>query len=352
MRIVFCGDVAHPNARSWIDAMRHIGGCDVITWSLPSTANRRGRLGRLTAAARAVVGLRRVVAAAAPDVMIGYRLTSYGFLAATTGFHPLVVACQGETDVWPLNSWSTPVKRKMAQYALQRADLIHAWGEHIADTSIALGAEKEKILVKPRGVDLQRFTPPGRWSGRSLQVVVTRSLFEEYRHALILQAVANVSKRGVPIYLHIAGEGVLKKALEAQAERLGIRDRVEFHGTVDSVRLPALLRSCNVYVSMPITEGVSASLFEAMACGCYPIVTDLPANRFWIRAGENGALVPVDDCAALEGALWNLWSRKDLMSDVSRCNRRLVEQSASLHDNIKYFLDRYHHLPKTGNGRN
>jgi glycosyltransferase involved in cell wall biosynthesis len=349
MRILFCSDVAHPNARSWIDALQRSGKCEVITWSLPSTSDRRGRLGRLAAAAGAITGLRRVVSSASPDVLIAFRLTSYGFLAASTGFHPLVVACQGETaDVWPLNSWSTPIKRRMAQFALKRADLVHAWGDHMADASTALGAPREKILIKPRGVDLQRFTPPDDLTADSLRLVATRSLFSEYRHAVILQAVANVSRKGIPIFFDIAGEGALRTALQHQAQSLGIGDRVQFHGMVDSTGLPALLKRCNVYVSMPITEGVSASLFEAMACGCYPIVSDLPANRFWIKTEENGTLVPIDDCHALETALLNFWSRKDRLSNVVRRNRILVEQEASLHDNIKVFIGRYQNLLQRG----
>jgi glycosyltransferase involved in cell wall biosynthesis len=115
-----------------------------------------------------------------------------------------------------------------------------------------------------------------------------------------------------------------------------------------SPELPALLRSCNVYVSMPITEGVSASLFEAMACGCYPIVSDLPANRFWIAHGDNGCLVPVDDCAALESGLLSFWNSRHRCAEVLRRNRLLVETSASLHDNVGYFIERYQGLLTAG----
>ena len=52
-----------------------------------------------------------------------------------------------------------------------------------------------------------------------------------------------------------------------------------------------LLQQSNIYISMPITEGVSASLFEAMACYCYPIVTDILGNKSWITHRENGGLV-------------------------------------------------------------
>ena len=43
-----------------------------------------------------------------------------------------------------------------------------------------------------------------------------------------------------------------------------------------------------MYVSIPNTDGTSISLLEAMAYGCLPVVSDLPANREWIENGVNG----------------------------------------------------------------
>jgi glycosyltransferase involved in cell wall biosynthesis len=64
-----------------------------------------------------------------------------------------------------------------------------------------------------------------------------------------------------------------------------VNDKIEyrerFSGRIPNTELPELLRASNFYISMPITEGVSASLFEAMASNCYPIVT----NTLEIKAG-------------------------------------------------------------------
>ncbi len=45
--------------------------------------------------------LRRELAARRPDVFVGYRVVSYGFLAALAGYRPLVLAAQGGDMVWP-----------------------------------------------------------------------------------------------------------------------------------------------------------------------------------------------------------------------------------------------------------
>ena len=98
------------------------------------------------------------------------------------------------------------------------------------------------VLVRPRGVDLQKFyslspLPPVD----SLRLVCTRSLFPEYRHNVILDAMAVVAHRGVPITLDIVGDGVLLADLENQASALGIADWVRFHGKVLHDRLPQIL---------------------------------------------------------------------------------------------------------------
>lgn len=345
MRIAFLGDASHPNAQSWLAAVQDTVPCAIVTWSLPNGKGRGGRLVRILAWLEAAMRIRRMVSGWSPDLLIAHRTTSYGFLAALSGFHPLVVAAQGETDAWPVDSLSVGLKRRMARKCLKSADLIHAWGDHIAQEQLALGAAREKILVRPRGVDLDKFFPPSAGPNLdALQLVSTRSLFPEYRHDIILDAVASVARKGVPISFDIVGDGVSVHDLKSQALRLGLSDRVRFHGRVSHDQLPELLRRCNIYVGMPVTEGVSASLLEAMACGCYPIVTDLVANRYWISQHENGTLVPVDDTAALEKALLAVWENKSLIARAAEQNRLLIREKASLKDNIACFVRNYKRL--------
>ena len=95
---------------------------------------------------------------------------------------------------------------------------------------------------------------------------------------------------------------------------------------------------------MPTTEGVSASLFEAMACGCFPIVTDLPGNRSWITQKENGVLVESENIQKLaEGIIWafqNLAIRQKAVIE----NRKFIEKNANYAVNMKKIADEYHKL--------
>lgn len=98
---------------------------------------------------------------------------------------------------------------------------------------------------------------------------------------------------------------------------------------------------------MPITEGVSASLFEAMATNCYPIVTDIAGNQSWIKHRENGQLVTVDDYKMLADELiWAFENNKHRNEAVLK-NRIFLEKNADYNINMKIIANKYHELINT-----
>jgi glycosyltransferase involved in cell wall biosynthesis len=77
---------------------------------------------------------------------------------------------------------------------------------------------------------------------------------------------------------------------------------------------------------MPSTEGVSASLFEAMACGCFPIVSDLPGNRHWIQQKVNGILVASENATKLADELQWVFKNNELTQKAIIANRKFIEE--------------------------
>jgi glycosyltransferase involved in cell wall biosynthesis len=345
LRIFFMGDYEHPNARNWIEGLEATGKCEVIAWQLSPMQKHGGRLSRNLDMLKALFNVRRKIRKINPDIVIGYRLASYGFIGALPGFHPLVVAMQGAQDIWPLHSWITPVKRYMVKYAIRKADLIQCWGQHMMDNCVKLGGDPQKILMLPRGINLNLFYPPKDINPPTiLKIIVTRALKPEYRHFVILEAAAKLLKAGIPFKLTIIGSGVLMEDIKNRAAELGIGSFVEMTGKIENTKLPELLRESNIYASMPLSEGVSASLFEAMACGCFPVVSDLVANRAWINNGENGLLIDVDDSEMLFRKLAEIRNSPELFKSAVQFNLNLVKNKADLAHNMDQFVQRYAEL--------
>jgi len=201
-----------------------------------------------------------------------------------------------------------------------------------------------KVMVLPKGIDLNLFKKNAKPEIKGIHAIVTRSLLPEYRHSIILKAFAILNEKGVDFKLTIVGDGTQCQPLKELAKKLNIEHQIQFTGRIPNDKLPELLQQANFYISMPITEGVSASLFEAMAAECYPIVSDVLGNQSWITHRENGQLVAVDDKEMLAHELLWALENKEYREQVIIKNRKFVEEKANYAINMKLIADRYHEL--------
>ena len=100
-------------------------------------------------------------------------------------------------------------------------------------------------------------------------------------------AAAALRNHSPELVLLVAGEGPLRPMLEDLATRT---TNVRVLGRSD---LPDLMAIADIFVLVSEREGLSFALLEAMANGCAPIVSDIPAN---VEAmGGHGAIVPFQD---------------------------------------------------------
>jgi glycosyltransferase involved in cell wall biosynthesis len=256
----------------------------------------------------------------------------------------VAIAQQGRTDLWPENSILLPLKKIIQHYAFQKATLVHAWGPVMTLSMKAAAVDMSKVLILPKGIDLEIFNCQNLIESERINAIVTRSLLPEYRHNIILEAFAILNKKQIDFQLTIVGDGPKLNTLKALAKKLQIENKIIFTGRVLNTALPELLQNANFYISMPTTEGVSASLFEAMATNCYPVVSDLPGNRSWIEHRKNGQLITIDnpDMLATE-MIWaheNEAYRKIAVAE----NQQFVHTKANYKINMKIISDLYHEL--------
>jgi len=342
MRILFLGETYRADAQTWIKGLKEFGQFEIFTWGLNQQGRGLRKFFRAMESIYRIFELHKYAKEINPDLIIAERTTSYGFIAATLhNRFPIAIAQQGITDIYPFRSPLKPVKRMLQKYAFRHATLVHAWGEAMTYSMIRMGVDPAKIMVLAKGIDLRRYKyKPVHYTGE-VHAIVTRSLTPDYRHATILKAIEIVKKNGIPIKLTIVGSGFLKTKLEALAAGLGVADNVKFTGVIPNDELPDYLAECDLYISMPCTEGVSSSLFEAFASGCYPMVTDVPGNRAWIKDKINGRLIKTDDYEMLAGAIEEYFHQRGDLGTALEYNRKVVEEKASYEKNMKAICSRY-----------
>ncbi|MFV8270905.1 glycosyltransferase [Flavobacterium sp. GT2N3] len=347
-KILFLGESYRADAITWMNGLKEFGDFEIITWELKTPSNCiHNRILRIFEFELAIFKIRKIIKAQQPDMVIAERTTSYGFLAALSGVKPFAIAQQGKTDLWPEKSISLPLKKLIQNYAFKKADLIHAWGPVMTISMLEANVDMKKVLVLPKGIDLAKFGNQNTANPEKICAIVTRSLLPEYRHSIILKAFAILNQKGIDFVLTIIGDGTQLSKLKDLAKDLGIENKVNFTGRIPNTELPKLLQQSNIYISMPITEGVSASLFEAMATNCYPIVTDIPGNQSWIKHRKNGQLVTVDNFKMLADELiWAFENNKHRNEAVIK-NRMFLEKNADYNINMKIIANKYHELIST-----
>jgi glycosyltransferase involved in cell wall biosynthesis len=347
-KILFLGETYRADAITWMNGLKEFGDFEIISWEL-KTPNHTffSRFLRLLEFSTGLFQVKKLIKSQQPDMVIAERTTSYGLLAALSGVRPIAIAQQGRTDLWPEKSLLLPLKKIIQHYAFEKADLIHAWGPVMTISMKAINVDMNKVMILPKGIDLAKFDNKNSADPSKINAIVTRSLTSDYRHDIILKAFEILNQKEIDFELTIVGDGKELITLKELAKKSKIENKVNFTGRIPNTKLPELLQEANIYISMPITEGVSASLFEAMASNCYPIVTDIPGNQSWIKHRENGQLITIDDSIMLaEEIIW-AFENSEVRNIAVLKNRKFVEENADYNTNMKIIADKYHELINT-----
>jgi glycosyltransferase involved in cell wall biosynthesis len=343
-RILFLGETYRADAITWINGLKEFGYFEIVVWQLQTKSTGTSRLKRLFELLKTILTFKKIVKQFNADMVIAERTTSYGFLAAISGIKPIAIAQQGITDLWPENSILYPFKKLIQKYAFRKANIIHAWGDVMTISMKKKGVDMNKVMVLPKGINLEKFKFEDNSQLPIIKAIVTRSLFKEYNHDIILKAFGILIKKNIPFQLTIVGDGPQLNYLQKLSHTLGIHENVVFTGKINNDDLPKLLQKSNFYISMPSTEGVSASLFEAMATGCFPIVSNLPGNACWLTDKKNGFLIPLGDYKKLAVTIESIFQDNNFQKKAIAENRKLVEEKADYKINMQTIAQSYHQL--------
>ncbi len=334
------GDARQVHLRRWaLYFSRH--GYDVLTVSLESgegfpTPFRRIRISEsLPDAVRyplASLLVRRIARAFRPDIVSAHFVPNYGLIAALLPQIPWVLSTWG-SDVMTDPAKST-FHRRRAAFVLRRAPWVTSDAAVMTERIHEFGVPSARILTFPYGVDTDSFHPATVPSSGP-RIVTNRKLEPVYSVETVIDAFAAVREALPDAMLTVAGDGSRAAVLRAQAERSPAAAAITFVGSVEHARMPSLLQSHHLYVSAAKSDTTSVSLLEAMACGLFPVVTDIPANREWLSDGVTGRLVPAGEATKLAVAIIDTWRNAELRERAAGTNLRTIAERARWDDAMR-----------------
>jgi glycosyltransferase involved in cell wall biosynthesis len=196
-----------------------------------------------------------------------------------------------------------PIKHRVSfaltRFALGRADHVICQSEDLRSDLAALGvAPPMTVIGNPIDLDevdrlaADAVTLPGRPA-----LLAVGRLSRQKGFDLLLPAFARLVVAAPAAHLTIAGTGPDEAALRAQAQALGIEDRVTFRGFVQNPY--PLMRAADLYVLSSRYEGFPNVALEALACGTPVVAAACPGVAGLVLPAINGWLAPLGDPTGL-----------------------------------------------------
>jgi glycosyltransferase involved in cell wall biosynthesis len=225
--------------------------------------------------------------------------------------------------------WGRLLERIAERPRLRRADLVACVSEEVAAQVQRLGVPRERVLVTPCGVDLERFTPHADSDGvrsryhldkASFVVGWTGSFRQFHGVEVLLDAASDLRSRIPELALLFVGDGPERRRLEGLAAERGLHN-VVFTGTVAHEEIPAHIAAMDVAVlTAPGDADFHYSplkLKEYMACGRAIVAPNVGQIPSALSHGSEGLLVAAGDSSELAEALTTLRDRPSLRGDLS-----------------------------------
>ena len=286
--------------------------------------------------------VRSIIRAVNPDLVHAHYATSYGFMAAQSNFHPLIITGWGADIFDSPKQW---IMRQMLQYSFRKADGLSVLSR-ITREEMKKYTDKDVRLI-PFGVATEKFNACDRTNRTIVRVGTVRTLTEKYGIEYLIRAFAILRQKLNHIHLDIVGDGPQRGFLEALAVELNVADFITFHGYVnqnsDFEKYKSLLDSFDIFTILSIidSETFGVASVEASACGLPVVATKVGGLPEVVSDQHTGILVPPKDSIATAEALEKLIVDKELRHRMGRDGREYVLANYDWKKNVDQMIEFY-----------
>ena len=286
-----------------------------------------------------------------PDILHAYYITDSGLLGTYSGFHPFVIFAIGSDGLIDLKK--SHLKSLTIQHSIKTADRVLCYSKDLRDALCTNEHLKSKTKYIRNGVDCGTFkrTAPDKDLMTSLRldkkhkiIISLRNFAPVYNIDCLIKSVPDVVHAVPEARFLIIGEGVLEQELKELAKRTCAMEYIRFHPVIPNAHLPAYINLATVYVSTSISDGMSFSLLEAMACEKPVVATAIPANERVIEHKINGLLYEGGNPVDLGEKLVALLRNEKAHAKMGRQNRKHVLEQYNFSDFMENVAESFRQL--------
>jgi len=357
MKICFIGDGTSIHTQRWIDYLSKTNDIFLVTTKPDKKIKvkqyilkgnnplfSKGSNYRVCYSFNAIKQLKKIIRKEKPDVVHAHFVSHYGVLAAFAKARPLVLSTLGsDVFVAPKKSF---IINFLVKYALRHADIIHVHTKYLKGY-ISKFVNADKIRLIPWGADLKPFKKDYSKEIRKLKkrlniknqkiILSYRRLDSYFNMDKIIKSIPAIIKKHpdvILVFMWGSADKSYEKKMGDLVKKLKISKYVRFAGYEETRNVPPYLKMADIMIMIPPTEGGSISLFESMACGLIPVVSDIPTNQEWIKDGYNGFLVNVDNQDAINLKISKALSNIRLKGKFYKINKAMVQNKGDFDRNM------------------
>jgi len=246
--------------------------------------------------------------------MRGYKYNYFTRVICTRPFSPfclfpcLASVARNRDGRFPLK-WVSYAEKKREIALSKRCDQLVVYSDYLKQELVRNGFDSDKIAVCVPICTQPPGSVAGTFDQRNL-ILFAGQLIRGKGVDVVLRALAKVRTH---YECAIFGDGSHRKACQRLAHKLGINDRVKFHGYVLPAELPEYYRDATVFVMgslWPEPFGMAGP--EAMRYGLPVIAFDAGGIREWLTDGVNGYLIAWKNVDLFAARLEQLLRDKEL----------------------------------------
>jgi glycosyltransferase involved in cell wall biosynthesis len=297
-------------------------------------ATRPDAAGGNAALLRHLPGFARWLRQVRPDWIHAHYLSSHGTMAwlATSLF-----GAPGRLvgSAWGSDVLVTPQRSVLQRWLLERVlracVLCTSDSAHMSQRLQQYGAGE--VMTFPFGLEVLPTLP----AQKDLRLFfANRGLEPIYAPQRIIRSFAALLAHWPDARLVVANDGSELGATQALARELGLQDHVRFVGRLNATTQAEHYARAGWYLSLPLSDSTSVSVLEAMAHGCIPLLSDLPANHELVRSAHNGLILAGDAPPRIDELL-ELQSRAAAIAEM---NRSWVREQGMFAPHVSAFVER------------
>jgi L-malate glycosyltransferase len=288
--------------------------------------------------------LRGVIRKIKPDLIHAGPIQNCAFLAALSGFRPILTMSWGYDLV--MDAGKSAWMRWVTRYTLKHSTFFTSDADVSRGKAVAFGMDSKKTVIFPWGTDIEHFTPKNvqtfkHSNAQTFTIFCSRTWEAIYGVDVLAKAFVKVANVDPDVNLILLGGGSQGQKIRQILMNGDVLDRVHFGGHVGQKDLPRWYHMADLYISPAHVDGSSVTLMEALASGLPCLVSDIAGNREWIQEGVNGWLFRDGDANDLAKKILYAIKNRVLLSGISGAARQTAEQKADWKKNFGKLLETY-----------